>query len=231
MSNEVLWFIYLVLALFGTILVFRFGGKTGLIALVSSAIILCNLEVMKLTTLFGFTVTLGNILYGIIFLATDLLNEVYGPAEARKAVVAGFVSMLSMTLVMQGALLFTPSPDPWALEVNDAMKLLFGFMPRLAVASLTAYLVSQYHDVWSFNLIRRLTKGRYLWLRNNLSTMVSQLIDTLIFCGIAFWGVLTKPVFIDVLISTYVIKFVVAACDTPFMYLGSRLAKKGGEKV
>lgn len=231
MSNELLWFIYLVLALSATLLVFRYGGKTGLIALVGAVVILCNLEVMKLTTLFGFTVTLGNILYGVIFFATDLLNEVYGPAQARRAVMTGFVSMVAMTVVMQSALLFSTSPDPWAVEVDHAMKVLFGFMPRLAAASIAAYLVSQFHDVWAFNLISRLSKGRHLWLRNNLSTMVSQLIDTAIFCGVAFWGVLERRVFIDVLVSTYVMKFIVAAFDTPFIYLGRKIAAKGGDKV
>ncbi len=230
MGNETLWFISLLLALSATLMVFRYGGRTGLIALVSSVIILCNLEVMKLTTFFGVTVTLGNILYGVIFFATDLLNEFYGPSEARKAVIAGFVSMIAMTLVMQSALLFTTAPDPWAMEVNQAMGLLFGFMPRLAAASVAAYLVSQFHDVWAYNLIRKRTKGRFLWLRNNGSTMVSQLIDTVIFCGIAFWGVLEKRVFLDVLVSTYLMKFIVAAFDTPFMYLGKRMAVKGGER-
>lgn len=231
MSNEILWFISLIAMLSATLVVFRFGGRTGLISLVASVVILCNLEVMKLTTLFGVTVTLGNILYGVIFFATDLLNEVYGPAEARRAVTTGFVSMVAMTAVMQIALLFSPANDPWAIEVNGAMKLLFGFMPRLAVASIAAYLVSQFHDVWAYNHIRRLSRGRHLWLRNNLSTMVSQLIDTVIFCGIAFWGVLERRVFIDVMVSTYVIKFIVAAFDTPFIYLGRKMAAKGGEQV
>lgn len=231
MSNEILWFISLFVMLSAALFVFRYGGRTGLIALVASVVILCNLEVMKLTTLFGITVTLGNILYGVVFFATDLLNEVYGPAEARRAVIAGFVSMIAMTVVMQVALLFSPAQDPWAIEVNGAMRLLFGFMPRLALASIAAYLLSQFHDVWAYNRIRRLSGSRHLWLRNNLSTMVSQLIDTAVFCGIAFWGVLEKRVFIDVLVSTYVIKFIVAVFDTPFIYMGRRIAAKGGEQV
>lgn len=230
MTNEMIWVLFLLGSLTATLMVFRFGGRTGLIALVAAVIILCNLQVMKLTTLFGFTVTLGNVLFGVIFFATDLLNEVYGPSEARKAVVAGFVSMLAMTAVMQVAMLFTTAPDPWAIEVHDSMSLLFGFMPRLAGASLAAYLISQFHDVWAFNLLKKLSRGRFLWLRNNLSTMASQLIDSVVFCGIAFWGVLEKTVFIDVLVSTYVMKFIVAAVDTPFMYLGRRMAARGGEK-
>lgn len=231
MSNEGIWALFLFGSLTATLLVFRFGGKTGLVALVASVAILCNLQVLKLTSLFGFTVTLGNVLYGVIFFATDLLNELYGPAEARRAVITGFVSMLAMTVVMQVALLFSTAPDPWAIEVNQAMRLLFGFMPRLAAASIAAYLISQFHDVWAFSLLKRLSKGRFLWLRNNLSTLVSQLIDTLVFCGIAFWGVLERAVFMDVLLTTYLLKLVVAVADTPFMYLGRRIAARGGEKV
>ena len=230
MGNEVLWFARLFLVLSFTLAVFRFGGRTGLFALVSSLVILCNLEVVKLTTFFGDTVTLGNTLYGAIFFATDLINEFYGPAEARKAVTAGLVSMISMTLIMRSALLFSTVADPWAVETARAMDLIFGFMPRLAAASIAAYLVSQFYDVWAYDFIRRRTKGRFLWLRNNGSTMVSQLMDTVIFCGIAFWGVLGKRAFLDVMASTYLMKFIVAAFDTPFMYLGRWTAVKGGER-
>lgn len=230
-SNELLWFLFLFGSLSATLMVFRFGGKTGLVSLVAAVAILCNLQVMKITTLFGVTVTLGNVLYGVIFFATDLLNEMYGPREARRAVLTGFISMLAMTVITQVALLFRTAPDPWALDVQHSMQRLFGFMPRLTAASITAYLLSQYHDVWAFHLLKRLTKGRKLWLRNNLSTMASQLIDTVVFCVMAFWGVFERSVFLHVLLSTYVMKFVVAAADTPFLYLGRRMALRKGETL
>ena len=207
-----------------TLLIFRFLGREGLMIVIASSIILCNLQVMKITTLFGVTVTLGNVLYGSIFFATDLLNEIYGKAAARKGVLIGFISLLLMTGVMQLALLFSVVDNAWALQVQDSMSVLFGFLPRIAVASVAAYLISQFHDVWAFHFIRSKTSGKHLWLRNNLSTMVSQLIDSIVFCGIAFWGVLPGELFIEILISTYVIKFVIAAFDTPFMYLGRRMA-------
>ncbi|MBD3369949.1 queuosine precursor transporter [Candidatus Fermentibacteria bacterium] len=215
----------------GTLLVvlgvFRWFGREGLLALIAAAIIVCNLQVMKITTLFGVTVTLGNVLYGTVFFCTDLLNEMYGPSAARKGVLIGFVSMLFMTAVMQVALLFGVADDPWAVEVQESMRTIFGFMPRLALASLGAYLLSQFHDVWAFHFWRRKTSGRHLWLRNNLSTIVSQLIDTLVFCTIAFLGVLAREHFMQVMVTTYVMKLVVAAFDTPFMYLGRKLAGAG----
>ncbi len=224
MSNEILWVLFVLGNFVVTLAVFRFFGREGLMILIAAFIILCNLQVMKITTLFGVTVTLGNILYGSIFFATDLLNEVYGRKAARRGVIAGFIALLLMTGVMQLALLFSVVDDQWALLVQDSMETIFGFMPRIAVASVVAYLLSQTHDVWAFHFIRQKTSGRHLWLRNNLSTMVSQLIDSSVFCFIAFWGVLPRELFVEILISTYVIKFVVAAIDTPFMYMGRRLA-------
>lgn len=226
MSNEVLWILFALGNLGITLLVFRFLGREGLMILIAAYIILCNLQVMKITTLFGVTVTLGNVLYGSIFFATDLLSEVYGKTAARKGVLVGFISLLLMTGVMQLALMFSVVDDAWALQIQDSMSTIFGFFPRIAAASVAAYLLSQFHDVWAFHFLRNKTSGKHLWLRNNLSTMVSQLIDSVVFCGIAFWGVLPKELFIEILISTYVIKFVVAAVDTPFMYLGRRLARR-----
>jgi uncharacterized integral membrane protein (TIGR00697 family) len=224
LSNEVLWVLFILGNFIVTLAVFRFFGREGLMFLIAAFIILCNLQVMKITTLFGVTVTLGNILYGSIFFATDLLNEIYGKKAARRGVIAGFIALLLMTGVMQLALLFGVADDQWAQTVQDSMQTIFGFMPRIALASVVAYLLSQLHDVWAFHFLRRKTTGRHLWLRNNLSTMVSQLIDSAVFCGIAFWGVLPVELFTEILISTYVIKFVVAAVDTPFMYLGRKLA-------
>lgn len=224
MSNEVLWAIFIIGNFVITLAVFRFFGREGLMFLIAAFIILCNLQVMKITTLFGITVTLGNILYGSIFFATDLLSEIYGRKAARKGVIAGFITLLLMTGVMQLAIRFSVVDDQWAIQVQGAMETIFGFMPRIAVASVIAYLLSQFHDVWAFHFLRRRTSGRHLWLRNNLSTMVSQLIDSAVFCSIAFWGVVPVELFTEILISTYVIKFVIAAVDTPFMYLGRRLA-------
>jgi hypothetical protein len=98
--------------------------------------------------------------------------------------------------------------------------MIFGLMPRIAFGSLVAYVVSNLHDIWAFDYWKRKHPGnRTLWLRNNLSTIVSQLIDTLVFTFIAFWGVYPTEVLTGIVISTYLLKWVVAVLDTPFMYL------------
>ena len=229
--NELLWLLFALASLGLVLLVFRLYGREGLMAFIAAAIILCNLQVIKLTTLFGITVTLGNILYGAIFFCTDLLNELYGPRAARRGVMLGFIVMIFFTLSSQLALVFTVAPDPWAEQVQGAMETIYGFMPRLAVASLAAYLLSQLHDVWAFAWWRRKTRGRKLWLRNNLSTVVSQLIDSAVFCFIAFAGVVEREHFLQILVTTYVIKVLVALLDTPFIYMGRAIARRRGEAL
>jgi uncharacterized integral membrane protein (TIGR00697 family) len=81
--------------------------------------------------------------------------------------------------------------------------------------------------VWAFHAIRQRTGGRLLWLRNNASTVVSQLLDSAIFCTIAFWGLFPVNVFWEIMLSTYVIKVAVAALDTPFIYLARRMFRSG----
>jgi uncharacterized integral membrane protein (TIGR00697 family) len=100
---------------------------------------------------------------------------------------------------------------------------LFGVYPRVVAASLLAYLISQLHDVWAFDFWKVRSRGRYLWLRNNASTMVSQAIDSVIFCVVAFWGVFPWSDFFQILATTYLLKFAIAAADTPFIYLARKL--------
>ena len=118
---------------------------------------------------------------------------------------------------------------------SGALSTIFGFLPRIAIASLTAYIISQTHDVWAFNMWKRIFKGKHLWLRNNLSTIVSQFIDNVIFIGIAFvglfglfvWGQIFEWCIIwQIFIVSYVMKLVVAVCDTPFVYLAKKIKKK-----
>ena len=223
LSNEVWWLILLFTGLSLQILFFYLWEKDGLFLNVIAGTIIANLQVVKTIVLFGFTATLGNVVYGSIFLSTDLLEEIYGKKEARKAVWLGFASLITMTLLMQIALQFKPSPDDFA---QPHLEAIFSIMPRIALGSLTAYLVAQHHDVWAFGFWRKVTDGKHLWLRNNLSTMVSQLIDTTIFCTIAFLGEFPMNIWWEIFWTTYIFKFIVAVFDTPFVYLGAYIARK-----
>jgi len=224
LPNELLWFIFMMVDLSVAVLLFKFFKRDGLYMLIVGNIILANIQVVKLVELFGFTATLGNILYGSIFFATDILSEIYGKKEARRGVILGFASLLMMTLYMQFALYIKPIEE--ASAVQNALQTIFGIMPRIALGSLTAYLISQFHDVWAFHFWKKITSGKHLWLRNNLSTMVSQFIDSFVFVFIAFWGVFDFSIWWQVLWTTYIFKWIVAAIDTPFIYLAKWLWEK-----
>ena len=189
MSNEVLWLIFALVNFLLVIFIYRIFGKNGLIVWIGMSTVLANMQVLKTVELFGVTATLGNIVYGTIFLATDIINEKYGKEEARKAVWLGFYTLITMTIVMQFALLFQPHESDVA---HEALSDIFSLVPQVAVGSLLAYIISQNIDVVIFAKLKSKFAGtKFLWIRNNLSTMISQLIDTTIFSVIAFWHFLT----------------------------------------
>ena len=220
MSNELLWLGFAFLDLVLVLVVYRLFGRVGLFGLVVFNLLVCNVQVLKTVTLFGVTTTLGNVLYASVFLATDILSEVWGRREAKRAVFLGFIALAMMVVYMQIALVFTPAADDFA---QPHLAAIFGLMPRVAVASLLAYLVSQLHDIWAFHLLKRKTGGRHLWLRNTASTLASQLLDSVIFCAVAFLGLFPWPVFLQILGTTYALKLVMAVFDTPFIYLARRM--------
>lgn len=220
MNNEMLWIGFMVLN-FALILVgYKLFGQKGLYAWIVLSAILANVQVLKTVELFGQVATLGNIMYGTSFLATDILSEKYGKTEARKGVYIGIFTLIATALLMTFSLQFVPHESDW---VQDSLANVFGIIPRIAFASTLAYFISQMHDTWAYSFWK--TKSDQIWVRNNLSTLVSQLIDTIVFTFIAFWGVYETPVFVSILLTTYVFKFIVAAADTPFIYLAKKITK------
>ena len=221
MSNEILWLVFALVNFLLITAAYKLFGKTGLFAWIALGTILANVQVLKSIDLSfaGITLaaTLGNIMYGTLFLVTDALGEKYGLKDAKRAVTIGFFSLITTVIVMSMALMFTPNEADFA---NDALKTIFELVPGLAIASLVAYLASQFLDVYLFQKIKtKLPQTSFLWLRNNGSTLVSQLVDTSIFVTIAFlFGVFPQEIVRDIYITTYVIKVIVAMLDTPFVY-------------
>ncbi len=220
MPNE-LWWLILLCVNFGLILaVFRIFGSIGLYVWVAVSVIAANIQVIKTVEVFGITATLGNIVYASSFLITDILSENYGKTAARRAVYYGFAALIGFTVLMQLSLAFHPARVDFAQE---SMEFLFGFLPRIVAASVLAYLFSQFHDVWAYSMWKRLVPGRgFLWVRNNASTAVSQLLDSLVFATVAFVGLFEWAIFFEILITTYLLKLVVAVLDTPFVYVARR---------
>jgi len=225
MSNEIIFFIQTVVSLALVLIAFRLG-KTWLYALIAVNYVLANIFVTKTITLFGLEATGGNVLYGAIFLSTDLLSEYYGKEAAKRGVFIGLGATIFYLVMSQFILIYKASPNDWGAA--QGMEAIFSFAPGIVLASLTAYLISQLHDVWAFHFWKERFQGRLLWARNNFSTIVSQLIDSVVFATLAFSvfprlfmepeGVLPMDVVWQIVLTTYVLKLLVAVIDTPFIY-------------
>ena len=195
--------------------------KTIIAAVFVTSLVIANVVAGKVVDVFGFMVPGAVLLYGITFLMTDLTNEIYGPREAQRLVKAGFVAavfaaaMIALTQLLPAA--------PFATEESKAYDILLGQNWRFVLASMAAYYISQTCDVWIFAKIREKMQNRSKWVRNNVSTATSQLIDTAIFITIAFAG--NVPELGWMILSQYVVKLVIAAIDTPLFYLGAALLK------
>ena len=225
MSNELLWFIVLILNFVFILSFYRILGKIGLFIWMPISVILANIEVIKTVEIFGFTNTLGNIIYVTSFLATDILSENYSKKTAYKAVLAGFMVLIVMTVLMTFAIKFTPAESDFA---HEHLTAIFSFMPRIAFASLTAFLVSQTHDVWAYHFWKnKFPAVKHIWIRNNASSVISQLIDSIVFNLIAFAGVFENRVLFEIICTTYLMKVMVFLCDTPCVYIAERWFRKG----
>jgi uncharacterized integral membrane protein (TIGR00697 family) len=226
MTNNTIWVVLLIVNYGLIALAFRFFRSHGLYAWITLASILANIQVIKTIELFGFVTTLGNIMYGTSFLATDILSECYGEKEAKKGVWIGIFSILATTIIMQICLWFAPHASDTS---SSALGAIFSLLPRIAFASITAYLVSQNFDVWFYGFLRQKYPQK-LWLRNNLSTMTSQLIDNTLFTLMAFWGVFPIDVIWQIFATTYLMKWFVALLDTPVIYWARALHRASPQK-
>lgn len=185
------------------------------------SLLIANVVAGKVVDIFGLIVPAAVVAYGITFLCTDVINEIWGKEETNRAVKLGFIIQISSLGLILLAIALPPAV--FAKDYNDMFKVVLGQNVRMVIASLIAYSISQAHDVVSFNFWKNKTKGKYKWLRNNMSTFVSQLIDTSIFITIAFYGVV--PNLIWMILSQYIIKAIIAILDTPFFYFLTRKNK------
>ena len=220
-NQDLLYFITLVLDLGFTVLMYRFFGRYGLLACIVLSILLANLQGPKLTVIFGMETSLGVIFYSSIFFATDLMSEKFGKKAADNAVMMGFSVSAIILIMLSISLLFLPSTQnqqTFSTEVHESFVRILDFTPRFIFGSLFAYLISQRFDVWCFHKIKAWTNGRHLWLRNNLSTMASQTVDTTLYALVVWWGVVDLEQAINLGLAKMVFKIGIAAFDTPFIY-------------
>ncbi len=221
MPNELVLVLSLLLSFWGALVFFRLFAKTGAYAWTVLTTISANIEVLILIRAFGLDQTLGNTLFAATFVATDILSECYGKKEANKAVYLGIATNLAFVLLSQSWFLYTPSEADW---VMPSIKTVFSNTPRVMLASLLGYAVSEKYDVWSYHFWWNLTttrfgdSKRFLWLRNNVSTLTAQLINTVLFNCLAFWGIYDTKMLISVIVAGYAIYVCTSLLDTPVIY-------------
>lgn len=219
---NLLWGVLFCIVNFSLILVcYYLFGKAGLFTWIAISTIIANIQVTKTIEFWGIAATLGNVFYGSIFLSTDILNEKYGRREANHSIMLGFFANVLLVISMQMALFFRPYEGVDVAQ--EALNTIFGLIPRICFASLAAFLVSQFMDILIFNKIKKKFKGKHVWLRNNVATLSSQLLDTLVFVLGSFAFVYEWEVVLEIFLTTYLLKAVVAFLDTPFLYLARHI--------
>lgn len=173
--------------------------------------------------IFGTNLSVSVFYFPVVFLMTDVIGEVYGKKIAQLFVLAGFLSTAFFILYSLISI-----AAPWSesgLWAKEGYNQIFGVSVRIAVASLVAFLIAEYQDVFSFFFFRKKWGARLFWLRSVLSNLWSQLLDTVIFMVIAFAGVYSTETLISVIISWWVYKVAMGALYVPLSYIGLRLLR------
>lgn len=228
MTNELV-LILSVIVIYGAVLLWLYlFGEHGLMAFTALATITANIEVLIMVDAFGMEMTLGNILFASTFLITDILSELYGKETSKKAVNIGILTSFSMILLTCSWMLYKPAASDWAYP---SIKAIFSNTPRLMFVSLLVYAIVQkcdvwlYHKWWDFTEKKCGDKTRYLWLRNNGSTLISQFLNNLLFTFGAFVGIYSLKTILNIVVSSYVIFIVTSLADTPAIYLARKIPR------
>lgn len=186
-----------------------------LIATFVTAILAANIMAVKLFSFFGLALTAGILAYPVTFLMTDVIGEVWGKKMANRTVILGLLGNLLMIGLLSISIALKPI-DFWPNQ--EAYASILGSVPRIVLASIAAYIASQFLDVHVFHQLKKKHGTKKLWLRNNVSTITSQAVDTVIFITIAFVGVMPFSALLTMMGLQYVLKFVIALIDTPLCY-------------
>lgn len=229
MTNELLLILSLIITFSLVLVTFYIFGEQGLYLWTIIATIAANIEALIVVNAFGMEMTLGNILFASTFLVTDISSEIYGKKTAKNAVYLGIATSIIFIPLSSSWLLYTPNENDWAMP---SIRSIFSNTPRLMLVSIIVYVIVQFFDVWAYHKWWEFTSKKYgdskkfLWLRNNGSTLFSQLLNTILFTLGAFIGVYEAKTLLSIMISSYVIFIVTSIADTPFVYLARAIYKK-----
>lgn len=233
-GNTPLWVVALLITMAGLVFVHAYFGRVGLVGWMVLALIGANIQGSKQVVLFGMNVSMGNILYSSIYLATDALNEFYGKKQAQQAVLLSMVLTGVFVLSMMATTFFEPNRFDGGVSGSiDALFAPHAAVVMFTVVGLMVYTISQRMDIFAYSLLK---KGNTpLWVRNNVSTIFSQIFDTILFTVLVFKVVpsivaiegvdpLPWSVIGGIMGFMYVVKVGIAIVDTPFLYMMRKAA-------
>lgn len=232
--NELLFFVQIVIC-FGTLLVLnRVFGKNGVFAYIALAVILANIETACKVNMFGLpdnAVVLGTVTFASVFLATDILNECYGYKESKKGAIIGIVAAIFFIAMTQLDILYRPASDSFMHDILVTYFGVNGAFLWVTISSIMMFSISQLLDVFLFERIKRKTGNKWLWLRNNVATIVSNCTENFLFCIFGYYlfpmwfsggAIMSIENALMIALTTCIIELVVALLDTPFLYLAKK---------
>ena len=226
--NNLLLILEILVTFSMVILIKKFLGKNGLYVWIALATVLANIQLVKQVDLLGISATLGNVMFASTFLATDIISECYGKKEAKKAVILGVTSVLIYVIISQITLLYVPN----SLDtVSESMKNIFSTSPRICIASITMYFLANYFDVLLYNFLKKKSKGKNMWLRNNISTIICNCLENFGLYILIFIGVFGIKDIFQMAIACSIIEIVIALCDTPFLYIAKKINQPNESRV
>jgi uncharacterized integral membrane protein (TIGR00697 family) len=164
------------------------------------------------------------------FLVTDIVEEVYGKKKAQEMIIAGVIALI---VFLAFILLFVALPPAARFKQNAEYTAIFGTSARIVFASIAAFLLSQFNDVWSFWKLREITNKKFLWFRSNVSTVLSMIIDTFVFMFLAFYMLnpqFTAGFVIQLIIPYLIFKMIWGVASTPLVYIGANWLRAGGKE-
>lgn len=202
----------------------RLFGKGGVMAWIALATVFANIFEAKNIMLFGLNLAAGHVMFGSVFLATDILSECYGKETAKKGVWIGLAADAALIACSQICRLYIPS----ALDTADqAIQRLFSMSLRITSASAVMFFISNWCDVLLFNKLKELTNGKYLWLRNNVATIVCNCLENFLFYFLAFYPTFGAVQIMSMGMATCLLEIIIGICDTPFLYIARSMKCRG----
>ena len=217
--NIIIAIISIIIVYFSVVLAEKFFKKEGLFIWISISTIIANILVCKSINILGFTTAIGNIMFASNFLATDILCEKYSKEDGKKAIIMAVLSIIIFVIIIQLALLYIPASEDISQE---SMKALFSLNLRVSIASISMFFASNMLDIFIYNKIKQKIEGK-MWIRNNISTIISNSLENYVFTFIAFYGIYDLKLIIEIATVASILEIILAILDTPFLYLSKKI--------